>query len=332
MTVTRHTLFSPATYQGGPGESTVPASRSGLSLSTRHSLLSDAFTLIEMLTVIAIIAIIAGFAIPVFKNFGKSDVTVSASRQLLDDVGRARQLAMSDRTTVYMVFLPTNFWVAVSGFSDPDGQFYTAGSSPYLTPSQQLAATNLLDKQLVGYTYMAYGALGDQPGQHQWHYLASWQSLPQGVYIPLYKFYNSNPNPPYDYSFTDPVNPSVYFDIYPFNVTNTFPFPTQDSTNASAFGIMLPYIAFNYLGQLSDYSGNLLTSQNEDQDYIGGGIDIPLVQGSVLPNLNTATRALNVGPPQINDMPPGNGTNTAYNVVHIDPLTGRATLEYHKMQ
>ena len=328
MTETRHTLFRPATHQGGAGEFTVPASRPGLSLATRHSPLSDAFTLIEMLTVIAIIAIIAGFAIPVFKNFGKSDVTVSASRQLLDDVGRARQLAMSDRTTVYMVFLPTNFWTAVSGFPDPDNKFYVAGPSTYLTPAQQLAATNLLDKQLVGYTYLAYGALGDQPGQHQWHYLGQWQTLPQGVYIPLYKFYN--PAPPY--YFADPVNPGAYFNINAFNVTNTFPFPTQDSPPAANFGMMLPYIAFNYLGQLSDYSGNLLASLNQDQDFIGGGIDIPLVQGSVLPNLDTATRALNVGPPQINDMPPGNGTNTAYNVIHIDPLTGRATLEYHKMQ
>ena len=149
----------------------------------------------------------------------------------------------------------------------------------------------------------------------------------------MYKFYNANTTAPYYYTFSDPVNNSVYFDIYPFSTTNTFPFPTEDSPAASYFGISLPYIAFNYLGQLSDYSGNLLTSQNEDQDFVGGGIDIPLVQGSVMPDRDPNTHALLPnGPPQINDMTPGNGTNTAYNVVHIDPLTGRATLEYHKMQ
>ena len=68
-----------------------------------------AFTLIEMLTVIAIIGIIAALSVPVINNFGKSNVTVSASRQMLDAVGYARQLAMSQRTTVYMVFVPTNF-------------------------------------------------------------------------------------------------------------------------------------------------------------------------------------------------------------------------------
>jgi prepilin-type N-terminal cleavage/methylation domain-containing protein len=287
---------------------------------------AGAFTLVEMLAVIGIIAVIAAFALPVLKNFGKNDVAVSASRQLLDDVGRARQLAMSQRTTVYMVFLPTNFW------NLPNGTFNSTWYNS-LAHSALTEVTNLMDKQLVGYTYMAYGALGDQPGQHQWHYLTPWQSLPDGVYIPMYKFYN--PNPPYD--FMDPVNSTLttsnWFNIYAFNVTNTFPFPTA-TNNASASVLLpfLPYLAFNYLGQLSDYSGNLLTSLNEDQDFVGGGIDIPLVQGSLLPDLDPSTRALKLGSPQINEMPPGNGTNISFTVVHIDPLTGRSTLEYHKMQ
>ena len=57
----------------------------------------------------------AGLTVPVLKNFAKSDATLGASRQLLDGVARARQLAISQRTTVYMVFVPTNFWVDCSG-------------------------------------------------------------------------------------------------------------------------------------------------------------------------------------------------------------------------
>jgi Tfp pilus assembly protein FimT len=60
--------------------------------------------------VISILGILAALTMPALKNFAKSDATISASRQLLDDVGRARQLAISQRTTVYMVFVPTNFW------------------------------------------------------------------------------------------------------------------------------------------------------------------------------------------------------------------------------
>jgi len=38
------------------------------------------------------------------------DAMTAATRQMLDDVGRARQLAISQHTTVYMVFVPENFW------------------------------------------------------------------------------------------------------------------------------------------------------------------------------------------------------------------------------
>lgn len=296
-----------------------------VNVSTRQR--SRAFTLIEMLAVIAIIGIIASLSVPVIKNFGKADVTVSASRQMLDAVGYARQLAMSQRTTVYMVFVPMNFWNLGGSM---DSQWY--GN---LTPAQLSAVTNLFSMQLCGYTYLADGALGDQPGRHTWHYLAPWQSLPDGAFIPLWKFANPNPN---SYTqFADPANANYRFTIYPFGDTNLFPFPTQD-TPITAFTPYLPYIAFNYLGQLANYSGQLLSSsdlspgQHYDQDFVGGGEDIPLAQGSIIPGRNVNTHAPIMGQPQVMEMPPGNSTNISYNVIHIDPLTGRATLEYHKMQ
>jgi hypothetical protein len=65
----------------------------------------------------------------------------------------ARQLAISQRTTVYMVFVPTNFW------NDP------AFSNPNFTLADRTAFTNLFDKQTIGYNFVSLRSLGDQPGR-----------------------------------------------------------------------------------------------------------------------------------------------------------------------
>ena len=43
-------------------------------------------------------------------------------------------------------------------------------------------------------------------------------------------------------------------------------------------------------------------------------------------------KLLQFAAPAVSEIPSGNSTNLAYNIVHIDALTGRAVLEYHKMQ
>jgi prepilin-type N-terminal cleavage/methylation domain-containing protein len=273
-----------------------------------------AFTLLELLAVISILGILAALSLPALRNFGKSDATISAGQQLLRDIGRARQLAISDHTTVYMVFVPTNFWGNAAWFS-------------HLSPADRMVMTDLCDYQLTGYNFVADGALGDQPGNHQWHYLASWQNLPQGTFIPTWKFAQSNTTP---FVFSDPATPADYFKIYPFypafSATNTIPFPSETATNdLTQPWPWLPYIAFNYLGQL-------IMPQYPDQDYTGVGVDIPLAKGSVMAAANPATKALQLAPAQTIETPPGNDTNITYDVIHIDPLTGRATLLYHVMQ
>src|SRR6266478_1318025 len=101
-----------------------------------------AFTLIELLVVISIVGLLAGLAVPVVNNF-KPNVVAGATRQLLDDVARARQYAISQRTTVFMVFVPTNFWM--------DDAYLTSVT----TPVDKTKATNLLDKQWIAYNFVA---------------------------------------------------------------------------------------------------------------------------------------------------------------------------------
>lgn len=282
-----------------------------------------AFTLIELLVVISIMGLIAALAVPAIKNLGKSNVQASAARQILDDVGRARQLAISEHTTVYMVFVRTNFW----------GQSWPVSSSavylPWwnlLTPAQRGVASNLCDKQLMGYTFVSLRSVGDQPGQGKCHYLAPWQSLPDGTFIPQWKFQLPPPS-----SFQLPYyfkgNNNVIYPIFGFNTTNTIPFPTEDSLFPPFIPgpprFSLPYIAFNYLGQLT-FDGQNMAQWDEY---------IPLAEGSVSPAIDVPTKSPVLGAsPSVLETPPGNSTNSMYRIVHIDRLTGRATLEYQHVQ
>jgi prepilin-type N-terminal cleavage/methylation domain-containing protein len=263
--------------------------------------LKSGFTLVEMLVVISILGVLAALTVPALKNIGKSDANVSASRQLLDGIGRARQLAVANRTTVYMVFVPTNFWYPT--WMDMSGNYTTTWNNQ-LTPAQRSAATNLCDKQLTGYNFISYGTLGDQPGQHNWHYLGLWQNLPDGTFTAWQKFYETN-------LIVDPIS-GVQYAISEFSYTNNIPFPTE----TSASGVSLPYIAFNSFGQL-------VSARDEY---------IPLAQGSVSPAIDATTKALQFSSPSISETPPGNSTNISYSIVHIDALTGRAVLEHHKLQ
>jgi len=286
-------------------------------IENRKSKIENGFTLIELLVVIAILGILAGLAVPALKNLGKSDANVSAARQLLDDVGRARQLALANRTTVYMVFVPPNFWNNLNYNNTTTCNNWWSN----LSAKQQSTATNLCDQQLSGYTFMTHGAMGDQPGNHQWHYLAPWQTLPEGTFIATNKFafpgtvISSSSQPLYSYWNQD-YSHSDQNKVYAFTNMVAVPFPTVDSTNIS-----MPCLAFNYQGQLT-FDGVNPSTRDEY---------IPLAHGSVA-DAADANKVLFFAPPVVSEIPPGNSTNLAYNIVHIDALTGRAVLEYHKIQ
>src|SRR6185369_6173423 len=261
-----------------------------------------AFTLLELLVVLAIIGILAGIVLPTIHAFKPIPAAVAA-QQLLDDVARARQLAISQRTTVFMVFLPTNF------LNDPNFNAST------WTAEEKSKAKRVFDKQLIGYTFVALRTLGDQPGQQTKRYLSPWRTLPEGTFIAPQKFIPRNQT----FSiFTNDNSgtPVLAYKIPGFYTTNGVPFPSEETAAVSLNNpyIKLPYIAFNYLGQL-------ISGENEY---------IPISQGSVVYTRDRGTGE-GTGAYQILETPAGNPTNT-YHIVSIDWLTGRARLERQEVR
>lgn len=288
------------------------------------------FTLLELLVVITILGILAALSVPALKNLGKSNVQVSASRQLLDDIGRARQLAISRHTTVYMVFVPTNFFYLNNTFG---ANLVSDLSNPARIPAaaDRLAAmttlTNVVPLQLTGYSFVSYGKVGDQPGQHNWRYLDDWKTLPDGSFIPPQKFQPQNTTTPlaipqWKNDFSTQIDNwrsgSGEFQIYGF-AAYAVPFPTELSPL-----VYMPCLVF-------DYQGRLVSETPDNANFHHAYV--PLAQGTVSYGIDTQKQPqlTAVNPNDIVENPAGNSASISYNVIDVNPQTGRATAQHYRM-
>jgi prepilin-type N-terminal cleavage/methylation domain-containing protein len=262
---------------------------------------TKAFTLLELMLVISVMGMLAALMIPAVKGMRKMNDMTVACRQLQDDLGLARQRAISERTTVYVVFVPptiANPNVMAALRAEPD--------------RRALAMyTNYLAKgQYTTYALYSERRLGAQPGQFYPHYITEWKMLPEGVFIATNKFTVLG-NVSYR---------SAQAVVRPFLSlpTRRFPFPLE-SVTAAAYQ-PLPYIAFNPEGRL-EYPKDWQPARERDEV-------IPLARGSIFTLKDAQGYYL---PADAQEVPRGNSISV-YNRIRVNWLTGRARVERPEIQ
>lgn len=170
-----------------------------------------AFTLIEMLVVLGIIVAVLAIALPNLRGLRAGHDMDAATRQLMGDLSLARGRAIAGRTTVGVVFIPSDVL-----YFDMSGR----------TPEEIEQIKQLQAGVYTQYALFSPRMAGDQPGLATPRYLTDWRSLPDQVFISESKFIEL-----------------VYTGVPQFNYAD-FPFPFSTNQTAS-----LPYVAFDFEGR-----------------------------------------------------------------------------------
>ena len=214
------------------------------------------FSLVELLVVLAIIGLIATISLPAFKGLGRANSQITTQRQLLDDLGLARQLALKNRSTVYVVFVPGDIWAmaprteSLPGIGESEitrKAFLSAAAGPYSS-----------------YALLGRRRVGDQPGSEHWQYLTEWKSLPDGFVFPRAMF-DRQAAAAYAGAFAGAPDASTnYVSLLPLtSLPVPVAFPDPRVNRAVRLEFPMPCIAFDGYGRVDPSSRPQIYDSNQ---------------------------------------------------------------------
>lgn len=277
-----------------------------------------AFTLLELLVVVAVIGLLAGITAPAIRGMVQGKTLASGHRQLTDDLNRARQEALRLRTTVYVVFAPTNVWQSRPAL---DAEIET------MIVGRQLAPQNFRDQALRSFTNIALGVfhsyallvereIGAQPGRSHTRYLGpGWQTLPEGVILSPRLF------------FPAPLTPTDRRDLAIHELPQRpFRFPLAEFPGDTLPAIPMRFVAFGPDGRLALDEMNQYWSLNGRPELRLPPLSefaLGVAQGSVFIARDASGQIDRAVSPDAIETPRDNATN---NRVIVSSLTGRSRI------
>lgn len=280
-----------------------------------------AFTLIELLIVLAIIGALAALSVPAFKGFGQGNALAAAERQMADDIGLARQYAIKNRALVYLVFAvpqtigDNGFQTAADNLrahANALNSSATLNGLPELKDRALRAFTNTVAGLYTSYAIYTEHSVGEQPGVRRPRYLTDWRELPDGIVFPTNMVC---------------VIPAGRVSEFPNGLisqlpTGLFPFPIAPRLGDPVDAIprfALPCVAFDSTGRLYNFEA-IPTNQFLTLGF--GSVFVPRLPtadpNSKIPGGPDFSRPLDYVQTPVN-----NGTNSIF---RIAALTGRSKL------
>ena len=141
-----------------------------------------AFTLVEMLAVIAVMLIVLRLTLPSLDGLLGSDAEGMARTQLIGDLNKARSMALERGGAVQLVFMP--LYDDILPRNNAKTSYFSSNPD----------ANRLLGSQLIGYALYSESQPGDQPGKPSPKWLTDWKFLPSGYFLSSQDLYASCPS------------------------------------------------------------------------------------------------------------------------------------------